>query len=113
MGAHIQLEERVDGAGGPYRTSGNLLLDQVLGAALHPSGLDQCGLTQLAGRTVGAPFVGAMAAAIMIGEALRVVNVAHRYDLIDGHLQDLKQMTVVDAVDVAPVNPGSTGVCAQ
>ncbi len=36
MEAHIQLKERVDGAGGPYRTSGNLLLDQVLGAALHP-----------------------------------------------------------------------------
>ena len=80
---------------------------------LAASGLDQCGLTQLAGRTVGGPFVGAIVAAIVIGEVLRVVNGAHGYDLIDGHLRDLKQMTVVDAVDAAPVNPGSTGVCSQ
>ena len=36
MGAHIQLEDRVDGMGALYRTSGNLLLDRVLGATLHP-----------------------------------------------------------------------------
>lgn len=80
---------------------------------LAASGLDQCGLTQLAGRTVGAPFVGAMAAAVVIGDALRVVNGAHGYDLIDGHLRDLKHLTVVQAVDVEPVNPGSTGICPQ
>ena len=54
-----------------------------------------------------------MAAAIVIGEALRVVNGAHGYDLIDGHLRDLNQLTVVDAVDGVPVNPGSTGICIQ
>ena len=36
MGVHIQLEDRVDGMGALYRTSGNLLLDRVLGATLHP-----------------------------------------------------------------------------
>ena len=36
MAAHIQLEERVKGADDLYRASGNLLLDRVLGAALHP-----------------------------------------------------------------------------
>ena len=35
MDAHIQLEERVDEAGDFYRTSGNLLLDRMLGATLH------------------------------------------------------------------------------
>ncbi len=75
---------------------------------LAASGLDQCGLTQLAGRTVGAPFVGAIAAAVVVGEALRVVNGAHGYDLIDGHMRNLKQLAVVDAVDGIPVNPGST-----
>ena len=35
MEAHIQLEDRVDGMGALYRTSGNLLLDRVLGATLH------------------------------------------------------------------------------
>ncbi len=36
MGVDIQLEERVDGGGETYRTSGNLLLDRMLGATLHP-----------------------------------------------------------------------------
>ena len=36
MGVHIQLEERVADGGETYRTSGNLLLDRVLGATLHP-----------------------------------------------------------------------------
>ena len=36
MDIHIQLEERVDGGGETYRTSGNLLLDRMLGATLHP-----------------------------------------------------------------------------
>ena len=43
MEAHIQLEDRVDGMGALYRTSGNLLLDRVLGATLRsfPEGEDE------------------------------------------------------------------------
>ena len=36
MAIHIQLEDRGQGADGLYRTSGNLVLDRVLGATLHP-----------------------------------------------------------------------------
>ena len=36
MAVHIQLEDRVHGMGAIYRASGNLLLDRVLGATLHP-----------------------------------------------------------------------------
>ena len=36
MAIHIQLEDRVADGGETYRTSGNLLLDRVLGATLHP-----------------------------------------------------------------------------
>ena len=77
---------------------------------LATSGLDQCGLTQLAGRTVGAPFVGATAAAIVIGEAIRTVIGAHSYDLIDGHLRDLRHLTVADAADGIAVNLGATAI---
>lgn len=76
---------------------------------LAAAGLDRCGLTQLAGRTVGAPFVGAVAAAMVISEALRTVNGAHGYDLIDGHLRDLAHRTVVPCNEQVPFNPGSTG----
>ena len=43
MEAHVQLEDRVEGDGELYRTSGNLLLDRVLGATLHtfPVGEDE------------------------------------------------------------------------
>ena len=43
MEAHIQVEDRVEGMDGVYRASGNLLLDRVLGAALHafPEGEDE------------------------------------------------------------------------
>ena len=43
MEIHIQLENRVDGEGELYRTSGNVLLTHVLGAALYrfPSGEDE------------------------------------------------------------------------
>jgi hypothetical protein len=40
------------------------------GADKHPS-LDECGLTQLASRTIGVPFVGLLAAAFAIAEILR------------------------------------------
>ena len=43
MEVHVQLEERVEGNGDLYRTSGNLLLNRVLGATLHtfPGGEDE------------------------------------------------------------------------
>jgi hypothetical protein len=42
--------------------------------ALKESGLDECGLAQLASRTVGAPFVGVIAACLAISELLRRLN---------------------------------------
>lgn len=77
--------------------------------ALEATGADQCGLTKLAGRTVGAPFVGAVAAAVVIGELLRMVNGGHAYELIDGHLRNLDHRTVVAGAASEPFNPGSTG----
>ena len=43
MDIHIQLEERVDDADELYRTSGNVLIDRLLGATLHsfPVGEDE------------------------------------------------------------------------
>ena len=76
--------------------------------ALKATGSDQCGLTQLAGRTVGAPFVGAVAAAVVVGELLRMVNGGHGYELMDGHLKNLDHRTVVPDVGDHPFNPGST-----
>lgn len=87
-------------------------IDQPAYQALAAGGIDRCGLTQLAGRTVGAPFVGTIAAAIVIGELLRLVNGAHSYDLVDGHLRNLDYRTVIAARELPPINPGATpAVC--
>lgn len=45
MDIHIQLEERVDKDDSPYRNSGNVLLDRMLGATLYsyPEGEDETG----------------------------------------------------------------------
>ena len=59
MDVHIQLEERVDDADDLYRTSGNVLLDRLLGATLHsfPAGEDEAAadaaLERLAGSLAG------------------------------------------------------------
>ena len=36
MDVHVQLEDRVEGGDDLYRSSGNVLLDRLLGATLHP-----------------------------------------------------------------------------
>jgi len=45
LACHIQLEERVAGVDDLYRKSGNVLLDQLLGAVIHtyPHGEDEAG----------------------------------------------------------------------
>jgi hypothetical protein len=88
----------------------NIQIDLPAYRSLAAAGLDRCGLTQLAGRTVGAPFVGAIAAAIVVAELLRLVNGAHAYDLVDGHLRDLNHRTVIPAHELLPLNPGTTAV---
>jgi hypothetical protein len=88
----------------------NIHIDLPAYRSLADAGLDRCGLTQLAGRTIGAPFVGATAAAVVIAELLRLVNGAHAYDFIDGHLRDLNHRTVISARDLMPLNPGTTAV---
>jgi hypothetical protein len=83
-------------------------LDLPAYQALAAAGLDRCGLTRLAGRTIGAPFVGAVAAAVVIAELLRLVNGGPLYNLVDGHLRSLDRRTVVASEDLPPFNPGAT-----
>ena len=77
---------------------------------LAAEGLDQCGVTTLAGRSVGASFVGAVVSAIVIAETLRMTIGAQRYSLIDGSLRSLEHRQTVMVDDQEPFNPGSTGV---
>lgn len=57
---------------------------------------------------MGAPFVGAIAASVVVAELLRLVNGAHSYELVDGHLRNLDHRTVVPGGELPAVNPGTT-----
>lgn len=74
---------------------------------LKARGLDQCGVTMLAGKAVGAPFVGVTAAAFSMAEILRVLHdgavfALHDMDLKSPHARvSSKRKTAV-----ALINPG-------
>jgi hypothetical protein len=69
--------------------------------------LDQCGVTLLAGKAVGAPFVGAAAAALVISELLRMLHGGGVNQLIDLDLLSVEERLVVpNKGDFTKLNPG-------
>jgi hypothetical protein len=83
------------------------LLKRPAYKALASEGLDQCGLTTLAGRTVGAPFVGAAVSAIVVAETLRMVLGYRQYEAVDGSLRSLGEPYAFPKAVDEPFNPGS------
>ncbi|MGD1152738.1 MAG: hypothetical protein ABR911_07695 [Syntrophales bacterium] len=79
--------------------------------SLAREGFDRCGLTTLAGRSVGASFVGAATSALVIAELLRMVHGWHAYSVVDGNFRSLDQReAIVNKLWCDPFNPGSTGI---
>jgi hypothetical protein len=69
--------------------------------------LDKCGVTLLAGKAVGAPFVGAVAASLALSEVLRLLHGAPVNQLIDLDLQSVEhRSTVKNSYDFSSLNPG-------
>jgi hypothetical protein len=93
---------------GEQVTSTAALVEQPAYQALARAGLDECGLTMLAGRTVGAPFVGAATAAIVVAEVLRMLMGQHGYEVIDGNLRAIEHRQAILRGPQSPFNPGST-----
>ncbi len=76
---------------------------------LAAGGMDECGLVRLATRTVGAPFVGATAATLVVAEVLRLLNGGTAYEIIDMTLRDPASRVVVPASHrLRDWNPGYT-----
>lgn len=73
--------------------------------ALRNKGMDGCGLTQLASRTVGVPFVGLTAAALAVAELLRRLHGGRGLTLISGSLMALDDIEAF-AVEVGPYAHG-------
>lgn len=69
--------------------------------------LDRCGMTLLAGKAVGAPFVGSVAATLTIAEVLRLLHGRPVHQLIDVDLLSLDQRQAVrHPADFGALNPG-------
>lgn len=95
-------EEVVDAAQPAYRRM------------LESGELDRCGITRLAGRAVGAPFVGAVAASLVLSELLRILHGSSPSSVIDLDLECVEHRTVVPSLqDFSAANPGFTGVRTQ
>ena len=74
---------------------------------LNDRELDRCGITLLAGKAVGAPFVGAVAACLAIAEVLRLLHGGPVHELIDLDLQAVEHRSVViHPFDFGTLNPG-------
>lgn len=72
-------------------------------------GLDQCGLTMLANRAVGAAFVGTFASTLVIAEVLRTIAGGSMFDVIDATLRAPAEVDAIPtAVAPAVFNPGIT-----
>jgi hypothetical protein len=74
---------------------------------LKKGAMDQCGITLLAGKAVGAPFVGATAAALVLSELLRILHGGSLNQLVDVDLLSMEHRTVVpNKISFHERNPG-------
>lgn len=73
--------------------------------------LDRCGVTLLAGKAVGAPFVGATAACLALSEILRVLHGGVVHQIIELDLQGVEHRSTVEHPhDFSRFNPGFANV---
>lgn len=76
----------------------------------HPR-LDECGLAQLASRSVGVPFVSITAAAFVLAEILRRLNGGGAFELVSGSMSCLDDIEV-SKLECGPYEWGHvTAVC--
>ena len=76
--------------------------------ALAAEGLDKCGLTLLANRSVGASFVGTFTSTLIVAELLRITMGERGYEVIDGTLRSLENRNVFVAQNQSSFNAGFT-----
>lgn len=63
--------------------------------AMRKAGMDRCGLAQLASRTIGVPFVGLIAAGLVIAELLRRLHGAMANCVVAGSAASLEDVEAV------------------
>lgn len=73
-------------------------------------GMDDCGLLEIASRTVGVPFVGVIAAILALMEIVRRLNQGPDLGVLDLTLRDLSSMQGIDGQKLKRFNPGYTSL---
>lgn len=73
-------------------TAGPEVSDQPAYSDLRERGMDACGLAQLASRTVGVPFVGLFAGALVIGELMRRLHGGQALAVVSGSTATLADL---------------------
>ena len=74
---------------------------------LDEKAVDQCGVIILAGKAVGAPFVGAVAATLVVSEVLRLLQGGAVHKLIDLNLVDpAYRKVLINPREFGSLNPG-------
>lgn len=76
----------------------NSVEDKPAYQAMKKQGVDACGLTQLASRTVGVPFVGLIAGILVISELLRRLHGGAALELASGSMAALESIETVAAI---------------
>ncbi len=79
---------------------------------LAARGLDDCGLLEIASRTVGVPFVGVIAATLALMEIVRRLNQGPSLSVLDLTLRDLDAKQGVKGQALKRFNPGYTTLCS-
>lgn len=92
----------------PVRAPVESALEQPAYSRLQDEGiLDRCGMTLLAGKAVGAPFVGAVAASLALAEILRLLHGGGVHQVIDIDLLALDQrVACANPRHFGTLNPG-------
>jgi hypothetical protein len=81
---------------------------------LGDGNLDRCGITLLAGKAVGAPFVGAVASCLVLSEVLRLLHGGAIHQVIDLDLQSVEHRSAIrHPYDFSRLNPGYVEVLAS
>ena len=92
-------------------SSTDALIQKPAYQALALEGYERCGLTELAGRSVGASFVGAVTSTIVIAELFRIVLGRELHDVIDGDLRNSNLCkSIINEKKLDLFNPGITSV---
>jgi hypothetical protein len=86
------------------------LLKQPAYVKLHAETQDRCGVINVAGRAVGACFVGAFTAAVGIAELGRYYNDDRRFEVVDISLKNVARASA--AVVDGWAGPENLGYCA-